>query len=68
MLGPSTLTLEPPTGRIDVSATRNGRVARADVAAVVAEVLHRPGTARRTIRFNAGDTPIAEGLGDDSPA
>ena len=62
ILGPSTLTLDPPTGRIEVGGTP-GRVARADVAAVVAEVLHRRETAGRTIRFNAGSTPIPDALG-----
>lgn len=65
VLGPSGLTLEDPTGRIDARAERSGTVARADVAAVVAEVLHRPETIGRTIRFNEGDTPIAEALSQD---
>lgn len=68
VLGPGTLTLDPPTGRIDASAARSGRVARGDVAAVVAEALHRPETVGRTIRFNAGATPIAEALARDAPA
>ena len=63
VLGPSTLTLDPPLGRIDAGAAESRRVARGDVAAVVAEVLHRPDTIGRTIRFNSGDTPIAEALG-----
>ena len=65
ILGPTTLTLDPPTGRIDVSGTAPGRVSRADVAAVVAEVLHRRDTIGRTIRFRAGDVPIADALGSD---
>lgn len=63
ILGPSTLTLGEATGRIDVDAARSGSVPRADVAAVAAEVLRRPGTIGRTIRFNAGETPIAEAVG-----
>lgn len=66
VLGPSTLTLDPPTGRIDAGGAGSRRVARGDVAAVVAEVLHRPDTIGRTIRFNSGDTPIAEALGADT--
>lgn len=62
ILGPSTLTLDPPTGRIDVRSAEAGRVARADVAAVIAEVLQSPETVGRTIRFNAGDTPIGQAL------
>lgn len=67
ILGPGTLTLDPPSGRIDASATRSGRVARADVAAVIAEVLTRPDTFGRTIRFTEGDTPIPEAVGGGSP-
>lgn len=62
ILGPSTLTLREATGRIDVDAARSGSVSRADVAAVAAEVLRQPGTIGRTIRFNSGETPIAEAV------
>lgn len=63
ILGPSTLADGPGTGLIDATAERSGTVARTDVAAVVAAVLHEPATIGRTIRFNNGDTPIAEALG-----
>ena len=63
ILGPSTLTAGEGTGRIAVGAPSSGTVDRADVAAVAAEVLQRDSTVRRTIRFNAGSTPIAEALG-----
>lgn len=62
IVAPSALTLDEPTGRIDVLATESGSVSRADVAAVVAAVLENPSTAGRTIRFNAGDVPIAQAL------
>lgn len=62
ILGPSTLTLDPPTGLIDTTATESGSVSRADVAAVVAEVLHRDDTIGRSILFNEGSTPIAEAV------
>lgn len=62
VLGPSTLTLEPGTGRIDAAADSSGSVPRADVAAVIAATLADPGTVRRTIRFNTGETPIAEAI------
>ncbi|MGX7733118.1 SDR family oxidoreductase [Rhodococcus sp. 2H158] len=63
ILGPSLLTLDPPTGRIEIDPDAGkGQVSRADVAAVAAAVLHRPATARRTIEFNNGDTPIEEAL------
>ncbi|BBZ03147.1 NAD-dependent dehydratase [Mycolicibacterium chitae] len=64
ILGPSALTLDPPTGRIEVGGQRtaSGKVTRADVAAVVAAALADDGTVGRTIEFNNGDTPIAEAL------
>lgn len=62
ILAPSTLTLDAPTGRIDVDADTSLSVARADVAAVVAASVDEPATSRRTVRFNTGDVPIAEAL------
>ena len=61
ILGPSGLTLDPPTGRIDVGG-ESRTVARADVAAVIAAVLADPSTVGRTIEFNAGSTPIADAV------
>lgn len=62
IVAPSSLTLDPPTGRIDVSATESGSVARADVASVIAAALADDATIHRTIRFNTGDVPIREAL------
>ncbi|WP_454118243.1 SDR family oxidoreductase [Microbacterium lacticum] len=62
ILAPSTLTLDEPTGRIDVAADESLSVARADVAAVIAASVDEPATLRRTVRFNTGDVPIAEAL------
>lgn len=62
ILAPSALTLDPPTGRIDVAATESASVARADVAAVIAATIAEPATSRRTVAFNSGDVPIAEAL------
>ena len=63
ILGPSGLTDEPGTGRIETGEGVTGStVPRADVAAVIAAVVERPGTAGRTIAFNAGPTPIDEAL------
>ena len=65
ILGPSALTLDPPTGRIEIEgygASKGSQVSRADVAAVIAAVLERPGTAGRTIEFNNGDVPIDDAL------
>ncbi|MET0296328.1 MAG: SDR family oxidoreductase [Microbacterium sp.] len=62
IVAPSTLTLDPPTGRIDAEAAESGSVARADVAAVVAAVLQDPSTIGRTISFNTGDVPIVDAI------
>lgn len=62
VLGPSTLGTGPGTGRIDVAAATSGSVDRADVAAVVAAALNDDRTIGRSIRFNAGDVPIADAL------
>ncbi|GAA3912491.1 SDR family oxidoreductase [Microbacterium invictum] len=62
ILGPSSLTLDGPTGRIDTTATTSASVARADVAAVIDAVLADDSTIGRTIRFNSGDVPIAEAV------
>ncbi len=57
VLGPSGLTDDPSTGRIDTQAGESSRVSREDVALVVAETLEQPATVRRTIRFNNGGDP-----------
>ena len=62
-LGPRALTLDEPTGRIDVSASESTSVSRADVAGVVVAALADDATIGRTIRFNSGDVPIAEAIG-----
>jgi Putative NADH-flavin reductase len=62
IVAPSALTLDPPAGRVDLSATESASVSRADVAAVIAAAIDEPSTIRRTLRFNTGDVPIAEAL------
>ncbi|MFT4126521.1 MAG: SDR family oxidoreductase [Gordonia sp. (in: high G+C Gram-positive bacteria)] len=65
ILGPSRLTTEPGTGRIEVGtdgATAKGQVSRDNVAQVIAAVLGDESTVRRVIEFNDGDTPIAQAL------
>src|SRR6478609_2514286 len=62
VLGPGRLTLDEPTGRIDVVTSRDdgdNRVTRADVAVVVAATLADETTVGRTIGFRNGETPIA---------
>ncbi|MFJ4038060.1 SDR family oxidoreductase [Microbacterium sp. NPDC090007] len=66
ILGPGTLTLDPPSGRITTAPEGKGEVSRADVAAVAAAVLVQPASIGRFIRFGAGDTLIAEAIVDDS--
>ncbi len=64
ILAPGTLTLDEPTGRIDLEAPDRGRVARADVAAVIAAALEEPLTIGRTIRFGNGTADSAEPIVD----
>lgn len=64
IVAPSSLTLDEPTGRIDVRAEESGSVARADVAAVIAAVLADDRTIGRTISFNTGGQPIADAVAD----
>lgn len=64
VLGPSGLSDDPPTGRVQIATTDNdvhgGKVTRADVAAVVG----RTDLGGRTLNFNNGPTPIAQALDD----
>lgn len=62
ILAPGPLTLEEPTGLIEVADPGEGRVSRADVAAVAAATLHEPATIGRTIPFGNGTTPIDAAL------
>ncbi|MDN5570600.1 MAG: SDR family oxidoreductase [Propionibacteriaceae bacterium] len=71
ILGPSALTLEEPTGRIDARVGAGpqgdtpdaGPVSRANVARVIAAVADAGGPSRTTIAFTDGDTPIEEVVG-----
>lgn len=65
VLGPGRLTLEEPTGRIDIvtpDEEGDSATTRADVAAVVAATLLEDNTIGRTIGFRNGARPIAEAL------
>ena len=66
ILAPSGLTLEKATGHIEINSPSSpiagGRVARADVAAVIAAVVERADMDGRTIEFNNGPSPIDEAL------
>jgi nucleoside-diphosphate-sugar epimerase len=60
---PGSLTDDPPTGRVHLAPkTGRGAVSRADVAAVLAEVLHRPATAGLQFGVIGGDTPVADAV------
>lgn len=62
IVAPSALTLDAPTGHIDIEAESSGSVSRADVAAVIAEAVLTPETIGRTIEFNTGDQAIADAV------
>ncbi|WP_347040475.1 NAD(P)H-binding protein [Brachybacterium nesterenkovii] len=62
ILRPSRLTLDEPSGRIDVAADSAGDVARADVARVIAAVIERDGLGGAVVEFNGGGAPIDEAL------
>jgi uncharacterized protein YbjT (DUF2867 family) len=63
ILQPSTLTDDEATARIDAEADSADSASRGNVAAVIAAVVDAPdATARRTIPFNDGDTPVEEAV------
>ncbi|MBG6225898.1 uncharacterized protein YbjT (DUF2867 family) [Arthrobacter sp. CAN_A2] len=63
ILQPGSLTTDPGTGKIEVSAKpQQDSVARDDVALVAAVVLGNLGTVDKTIQFNSGETPVAEAI------
>ncbi len=60
---PGGLTDAPPTGRVQIAERLSrGTVSRADVAAVIAEVLHDPATIGRSFDLVAGERPVAEAI------
>ena len=63
ILRPGTLTDEPGTGRVCLGpAIAQGAVRRDDVAAVLAEVLHAPGTVHQILELTEGDTPVGDAV------
>lgn len=66
ILGPSMLTEDEPSGKIDLrldrkdSTLEGGRVSRGNVARVIAETLGDEDTHGLTLEFNDGSSPIAE--------
>jgi nucleoside-diphosphate-sugar epimerase len=60
---PGALTDDPGTGRARIESTPfRGRVAREDVAAVLAALLFDPRATGHTLYVNGGDDPIADAL------
>jgi uncharacterized protein YbjT (DUF2867 family) len=64
ILRPGPLTNDAPTGLVTLAAPTLPRspVTRADVAAVLAELLDAPNTIGRTLELVNGDTPVAEAV------
>lgn len=65
ILQPGRLTLDEPTGRIEVLDSvpqGDASVTRGDVALTVAATLVDDATSNRSIAFRNGDTPIAQAL------
>ena len=62
ILGPSGLTLEEPTGRIDLGAAEAGTVSRGNVARAIVAVLERPATSGEFLAFNDGEQEIGAAL------
>jgi len=59
---PSGLTDDPATGHIEADAEEGAQVSRGDVAGVLAAAVEDASTIGRSIRFNTGETPIAEAI------
>jgi uncharacterized protein YbjT (DUF2867 family) len=60
---PGGLTDDPGTGRVAAAEQlERGQIPRADVAAVLAEVVETPGTTGLTFAVISGDTPIPEAI------
>ncbi len=64
ILRPGHLTDHPAAGRVRLAAppVPAGAVSRADVAAVIAALLHEPGTSHQTLELVGGDTPVADAV------
>ena len=64
ILRPGHLTDDPAAGRVRLAGppVPAGAVSRTDVAAVIAALLHEPGTSHQTVELVGGDTPVAEAV------
>lgn len=69
ILRPSELVDEPGHGSVNLGpAQPHGRIARDDVAATLAELLHEPRIGRRILELDAGPTPIDEAVRANIPS
>jgi uncharacterized protein YbjT (DUF2867 family) len=60
---PGSLTDDPATGLVKIGEVLDsGEVTRADVAAVLAAVLHHDNTIGKTFELRGGDVPVAEAI------
>lgn len=65
VLRPSLLTDDPTTGTVSLGpAELHEQVGRADVAAVLAALLHEPRIHRRILELNQGTTPVEAAVAD----
>lgn len=62
ILAPGTLTLEEGSGAINTKTPEGGRVSRENVAQAIVATIERDSLVNKTVRFNDGETPIAEAL------
>ncbi|MEV7789982.1 NAD(P)H-binding protein [Streptomyces sp. NPDC088106] len=63
ILRPSLLLDDPGTGTVSLGpAELHGEIAREDVAATLAELLHEPRIGRLILELNTGSTPIEEAV------
>lgn len=63
VLRPGGLTDDPATGRVTLApSVDRGQVTRADVAAVVLELLDTPASAGLTLELVGGDVPVADAV------
>ena len=63
ILRPSLLVDDPGTGTVSLGpAELHGQIARDDVAATLAELLHEPRIGRQILELNKGSTPIDEAV------
>ncbi|MEV5148157.1 NAD(P)H-binding protein [Streptomyces sp. NPDC052727] len=63
ILRPSLLVDDPGIGTVSLGpAELHGQIAREDVAATLAELLHEPRIGRQILELNTGSTPIEEAV------